>query len=126
MGRRYELSDEEWERVEGFLPGRKEQPGVTARDNRLFINAVIWIARTGAPWRDLPDRFGKWNSVWRRFRRWGQTGVWKKVFRKLSLDADLEEMMLDSTVVRVHQHAAGALKKTAKRTMKALADHGED
>ena len=82
----------------------------TAQDNRLFVDAVLWIAKTGAPWRDLPERFGKWNSVWRRFDRWARKGVWRKVFEALQ-DPDLEWMILDSTVVRAHQHAAGAGKK---------------
>ena len=111
MRHRYELNEEEWERVRDFLPGREGHVGVTAKDNRLFINGVIWIARSGAPWRDLPERYGKWNSVARRFRRWAKSGVWKRVFQELSLEADLEELMIDSTIVRAHQHAAGASKK---------------
>lgn len=111
MRHRYELSEEEWERVRDFLPGREGHVGVTAKDNRLLINGVIWIARSGAPWRDLPERYGKWNSVARRFRRWAKSEVWKRVFKELSLEADLEELMIDSTMVRAHQHAAGASKK---------------
>lgn len=111
MIRRYELQDKEWERIEDLLPGRRGTVGAPSKDNRLFVNAVIWIARSGAPWRDLPERYGKWNSVWRRFRRWSQSDIWKKVFSELTIDADWEEMMIDSTAVRVHQHAAGALKK---------------
>src|SRR3990167_3653544 len=107
MKRRYEVSDNEWERVKGFLPGREGNAGGIAKDNRLFINGVIWIARSGAPWRDLPERYGNWNSVWRRFRRWAQGGVWERVFRELSVDADLEELLIDSTAVKAHQHAAG-------------------
>src|SRR5205814_6071081 len=85
-------------------------PGQTARDNRLFINAVVWIARTGAPWRDLPERFGLWNSVYQRFNRWSEGGVWQRVLKAWQ-DPDLERLMLDSTVIRAHQHAAGAKKK---------------
>ena len=73
--RRHEIADEYWERIKGFLPGQVADPGVTASDNRLFVNAVLWIAKTGAPWRDLPERFGNWNSVWRRFDRWSAKGV---------------------------------------------------
>lgn len=126
MKRRYELSDEEWKRIEGLLPGRKDTAGVTAKDNRLFLNAVIWIARSGAPWRDLPERYGNWNSTWRRFRRWAKNGVWEKVFKEVRLEPDWEEIMIDSTTVRVHQHAAGAIKKTVERMVKGLDDLGED
>jgi len=110
--RRHEIADEHWERIEGFLPGRSGDPGVTASDNRLFVNAVLWIAKTGAPWRDLPECFGNWNSVWRRFDRWSAKGVWLRVFEELK-DPDLEWLILDSTVIRAHQHAAGAVKKGA-------------
>ncbi len=110
--RRHEIADEHWGRIEGLLSGRAGDPGVTARDNRLFVNAVLWIGKTGAPWRDLPERFGNWNSVWRRFDRWSTKGVWKRVFEELK-DPDLEWLILDSTVIRAHQHAAGAGKKGA-------------
>ncbi len=110
--RRHEIADEHWERIEGFLPGRAGDPGVTAEDNRGFVNAVLWIAKTGAPWRDLPERFGKWNSVWKRFDRWSGKGIWLRVFEELK-DPDLEWLILDSTVIRAHQHAAGAVKKGA-------------
>jgi len=108
--RRFELTDEQWKRVEGLLPGKAEAPGCTAKDNRLFLDAVLWIARTGAPWRDLPSRFGEWNSVFQRFNRWAKKGVWEKVFASLQ-DPDLEWVMLDATIIRAHVHAAGALKK---------------
>ncbi len=110
--RRHEIADEHWERIESLLPGQAGDPGVTAKDNRLFVNAVLWIGKTGAPWRDLPERFGNWNSVWRRFDRWCTKGVWLAVFEELK-DPDLEWLILDSTVIRAHQHAAGAVKKGA-------------
>ena len=110
--RRHEISDEHWDRIQGFLPGQAGGPGVTAKDNRLFVNAVLWIAKTGAPWRDLPERFGRWGSVWKRFDRWAKKGVWKRVFAELQ-DPDLEWVILDSTVIRAHQHAAGAEEKGA-------------
>ena len=72
--RRHEITDEHWERIKDFLPGQAGDPGVTAKDNRLFVNAVLWIAKTGAPWRDLPERFGPWGSVWKRFDRWAHEG----------------------------------------------------
>jgi transposase len=107
---RHEIANEHWERIEDFLPGQAGDPGVTAKDNRLFVNAILWIGKTGAPWRDLPERFGKSNSVWRRFDRWAAKGVWLRIFEALK-DPDLEWLILDSTVIRAHQHAAGAVKK---------------
>ena len=109
MRHRHAISDEDWDRLKDLLPGRAGTPGVTARDNRLFVDAVLWIGKTGAPWRDLPERFGNWNSLWRRFDRWARQGVWEKVFEALQ-DPDLEWLILDSTVVRAHPHAAGAKK----------------
>lgn len=109
MLRRHAMSDEHWGRIKDFLPGQEGDPGVTAKDNRLFIDAVLWIAKTGAQWRDLPERFGNWNSVWRRFDRWAAKGIWARVFRALQ-DPDLEWLLLDSTIIRAHQHAAGAKK----------------
>jgi putative transposase len=113
MSRRYELTDEQWHRIEAMLPGRLGDPGGHAQDNRLFVNAVIWVARTGAPWRDLPARFGLSNSVFQRFNRWAKSGVWERVFRELQ-DPDLDALMLDSTVIRAHQHAAGAAPKKSR------------
>ena len=110
--RRFELSDEQWVRVEGLLPGKKGDPGRPAVNSRLFLDAVLWIARTGAPWRDLPERFGPWNSVFKRFNRWAKKGVWQRVFEALQ-DLDLEWLMVDATIVRAHLHAAGASKKAA-------------
>jgi len=118
MSNRYELTDEQWDRIDGLLLGRPGDPGGHGQDNRRFVNAVIWIARTGAPWRDLPARFGLWNSVFQRFNRWAKSGVWERVFRELQ-DPDLAELMLDSTVIRAHQHAAGAAPKKS-RTVKPL------
>ncbi len=107
MRHRHAISDDDWARIKDLLPGRPGQHGKAARDNRLFIDAVLWIARAGAPWRDLPDRFGRWNSVWRRFDRWSKEGVWRRAFDALQAP-DLEWIILDSTVVRAHQDAAGA------------------
>jgi transposase len=109
---RHAITDEHWKRIKDLLPGQTSDPGVTAKDNRLFIDAVLWIAKTGAPWRDLPERFGNWNSVWRRFDRWSTKGTWLRIFEEIK-DPDLEWLILDSTVIRAHQHAAGAVKKGA-------------
>ena len=109
MLHRHAISDGDWERIKDLLPGRTGQTGWLARDNRLFIDAVLWIAKTGAPWRDLPLRFGKWNSVWKRFDRWSAKGTWRLVFDALQ-DPDLEWLILDSTIIRAHPCAAGAEK----------------
>ena len=110
MPPRHAISDDNWERIKDLLPGRPGQPGWLATDNRRFLNAVLWIAKTGAPWRDLPTRFGHWNSVWKRFDRWASKGTWAAVFAALQ-DPDLEWLILDSTVIRAHPCAAGAKKK---------------
>jgi putative transposase len=121
MQRRHEIKDEAWDRIKDLLPGKKEDPGRTAADNRLFINAVFWIARTGAQWRDLPERFGEWNSVFVRFNRWSKRGVWEQVLAALGGDPDLNELLMDSTIVRAHQHAAGAKGGAKKRRLAARA-----
>ena len=102
------LSDDQWERIAPELPGKEGDPGATARDNRMFIEAVLWIARTGSPWRDLPDVFGKWYSVYTRFWRWAQNGVWERLFQAMSDDPDFEYVLIDGTLIRVHQHGTGA------------------
>ena len=108
--RRYGLRDEQWERIKDLLPGREGHVGVNAKDNRLFVEAVLWLVRTGVPWRDLPEDFGRWNSVFRRFSRWSRKGVWRRIFAALSDDPDFEYLIVDSTIVRAHQHASGAKK----------------
>lgn len=107
MARR-ELRNDQWNQIKDLLPGKKSDPGRTARNNRLFVDGVLWIARTGAHWRELPDQFGDWNSVFQRYNRWSKAGVWERVFRALSGDPDFEYVMIDSTIVRAHQHSAGA------------------
>ncbi len=97
-----------------MLPGREGSVGVTSADNRLFVEAVIYRYRAGIPWRDLPTRFGDCNNTHRRFSRWAKSGVWERIFHHLAADADNEYAMIDSTIVRAHQHSAGAQKKSAK------------
>lgn len=116
MVRRYGLRDDQWEKIKDLLPGREGTVGVTAKDNRLFVEAVIYRYRAGIPWRDLPERFGDWNNIARRHRRWSTTGVWQRVFAHLAVDTDNEYAMIDSTIVRAHQHAAGAKGGTRKRS----------
>ncbi|MFY4730679.1 IS5 family transposase [Nitrospira sp. BLG_2] len=106
--RRYALRDDQWERVKDLLPGREDTVGATAQDNRLFVEAILYRYRTSVPWRDLPERFGDWKNIHRRHRRWAESGVWEKVFNRLAQDADNEYAMIDSTIVRAHQHSAGA------------------
>lgn len=115
------LRDDQWERIRDLLPGKVGDPGATGKDNRLFVEAVLWIARTGSPWRDLDPALGKWHATYTRFSRWGKTGVWQRVIEAVSKDRDLEAMFIDSTIVRAHQHAAGAKKKKAIKRSDARA-----
>src|SRR4028118_2156505 len=124
MTRRYALRDDQWERIKDLLPGRKGTVGVTAKDNRLFVEAVLYRYRAGIPWRDLPERFGDFRVVHTRLSRWSKTGVWERVFQHLADDADNEYAMIDSTIVRAHQHSAGAKggSQNQKRLVVAKAD----
>lgn len=110
--KRYGLRDDQFARIEALLPGR---PGTVGRSselgNRLFVEAVIWKFRTGAPWRDLPERFGGWKNTHTRFSRWAKSGVWESLFKALATDPDNEYNSLDATIVRAHQHSAGAVKR---------------
>lgn len=107
MTKRYALRDDQWEQIKDLLPGRANTVGVTAKDNRLFVEAVLYRYRSGIPWRDFPERFGDFRVVHTRFSRWAKAGVWQKVFEVLSHESDNEYAMLDSTIVRAHQHSAG-------------------
>lgn len=108
MERRHRLRDDQWEIIKDALPGKQGDPGRTGENNRRFVEAVMWIARNGAPWRDLPPEYGKWSGVHKRFVRWSKNGVWQMIFNSLAVDADTEWLMIDSTIVHAHQHAAGA------------------
>ena len=110
--RRYALRDDQWDRIKDILPGREGHVGGTAADNRLFVEAVLFRFRAGIPWRDLPERFGEWKIVYQRFNRWAKSGVFERVFKLLASDHDNEYMMIDATIVRAHQHSAGAKKKS--------------
>ena len=102
------LSDAQWEKVAPLLPGKPGDPGRSGDDNRLFLEGVLWVARTGSPWRDLPVEFGSWNSVFQRFRRWGRKGVFESLFKALSGNPDFEYAIIDGTIIRVHQDGTGA------------------
>jgi transposase len=104
---RLALTDTQWARIARLVPGKPGDGGASGRDNRLFVDAVLWVARTGAPWRDLPAELGNWNSTWRRFDRWARAGVWERLFAALADDPDFEYVIIDATIVRAHQHSAG-------------------
>jgi transposase len=103
------IRDDQWDRIKDILPGRAGHVGVTARNNRLFIDAVLYRYRTGIPWRDLPEKYGDFRNVHRRFSRWAEKGIWARLLSVLAQEADTEYVMIDSTVVRAHQHSAGAV-----------------
>jgi transposase len=130
MGRRHEISDPDWDRIKHRLPGQLGQHGGVAEDNRRFINAILYVARTGIPWRDLPERLGHWNSQWRRFDRWAKAGRFAALAEVLR-DPDLDVLILDSTVIRAHLCAAGSKKsgtglaaKTIRHLVAAAAASG--
>jgi len=102
------LRDAQWQRIAPLLPGKKGDPGRSGDDNRRSLEGILWIVRTGAPWRDLPEYFGKWSTVWKRFRRWALNGVFEKVFKTLSGEPDMEYALIDGTIVKVHRHGTGA------------------
>lgn len=119
--KRYEISDEDWEMVKDLLPSDQlPKQGRPPKPNRDMLNGILWIAKSGAPWRDLPERYGPWNTVYDRFRAWAEANVFEKIFEMLGVDADMQDLSIDSTSVKVHQHAAGAKKgqKTQKQTKK--------
>jgi transposase len=120
--RRYALRDDHWDRIKDFLPGCEGHVGGTAVDNRLFVEAVLYRYRAGIPWRDLPERFGDWKNTHNRLRRWCESGVFERIFKHLAADHDNEYMMIDATIVRAHQHSAGAQKKTTRRLAGPEAD----
>ena len=105
---RFVVTDRVWDKVSPCLPGKAGDRGVTAADNRLFLEAVLWRVRTGSPWRDLPVAFGNWNSTFQRFRRWAKAGVFERLFEALSEEPDFEYALIDGTIVSVHQKASGA------------------
>ena len=106
--RRHDITDRVWERLAAHLPGQAGAWGGIAKDNRLFINAVFWILRTGAPWRDLPAEYGDWKNTHRRFTRWRDARIWERLLEQLVTDVDYEWLMIDASHIKVHPHAAGA------------------
>jgi len=118
MGNRGDLTNEQWERIELLLPKANTKRGRPAQAHRQLLNGILWVLRTGAPWRDLPERYGKWTTIYSRFQRWRKSGAWDKMFAELQTALDVESKVdweihfIDSTTVRAHQHAAGAKKAT--------------
>lgn len=108
------LREAQWERINDSLPGKAGDVGRTD-DNRRFIEAVMWLGRTGAPWRSLPHVYGRWSGVHQRFRRWAKAGIWQMMFNTLAVDADTEGLMIDATIIRAHQQAAGATGGSRRR-----------
>lgn len=119
--RRHELTDEQWQRLEPLLPLQKPKTGHPNLDHRTVLNGIVWILRTGAPWRDLPERYGKWQTVSSRFYRWQKAGIWQQVFAQLQQmgaaegELDWDVHYVDGSIIRAHQHAAGAKKAAPKR-----------
>jgi transposase len=122
MVKRYGLREDQWQKIKDMLPGRVGHVGGTAKDNRLFVEAVLFRYRAGIPWRDLPERFGDFRVIHTRHTRWSKSGIWQKIFERLASDADNEYAMIDSTIVRAHQHAAGARGRSKKKNASAAAE----
>lgn len=116
MTRQHELTDTQWDKIKLLLPPEKPKTGRTNHDHWTLLNGLIWRAKTGAPWRDLPEGYGKWKTMYSRWLRWRDAGVWQQVWEALLQNTEQEEEVdwaihfIDSTMVRVHQHAAGAKK----------------
>ncbi len=115
------LRDDQWERIQELLPGKATDCGVTAANNRLFLEAVLWIARTSSPWRDMPERFGHWHRVYVRYNRWSQKGVWARIAEAVA-EPDFENLFIDGSIVRVHQHGAGEKKSVTSKRLGAAGE----
>lgn len=128
--RRHELSDEQWAWWEPVLPPQRPRTGRPAKDHRTVLNGIVWLLRTGAPWRDLPERYGPWQTVYSRFRRWREAGIWDQVLTTIQSEAahdgerDGSLSMIDGSSIRAHQQAAGVPKKGATRRSAAAAGDG--
>ncbi len=121
MRRRHELTDDQWTRLEPLLPPQRPPTGKPNRDHRTIVNGMRWRLRTGAPWRDLPERYGPWETVYSRFRRWRQAGIWDRVLAAVQAESDAAGNLdwslhfVDGSTVRAHQHAAGAKKGAVRK-----------
>lgn len=110
MPYRHEINNKDWERIKDLLPPENTGKGRPSKSNRDMLNGMLWIAKTGSPWRDLPERFGPWQTIYSKFRLWSRNDVFQKLFDLLTTDADLQDISIDSTSCKAHQHAAGAKK----------------
>ena len=118
--RLHRLRDDHWDRIKDELPGRADSVGVTAVDNRRFVDAILYRYRNRrGPWRDLPDLLGGWKNTHKRFSRWAARGVWSGILALLTIDADNEYAMIDGTIVRAHQHSAGAKKADGNQAIES-------
>src|SRR5689334_15757574 len=123
MRNRGDLTNEQWERLKELLPPQKPKTGRPAEDHRQILNGMLWVLRTGAPWRDLPERYGKWTTIYSRFQRWRKSGMWERIFAHLQTLLDQERNIdweihyIDSTTVRAHPHAAGAKKAVPQQKL---------
>ena len=127
MARRHELTDAQWDQIKDLLPGKDGDPGRSGDDNRRFVNAVIYVLKTGIPWEDLPPRYGKWNSVWRRFDRWCKKGVWEQICQELMMsdphldwEEELAELHLDSSSIKAHQVASTGRRKAGEKSPRPM------
>ena len=118
---RFVLTDAQWAKMEPHCLGKVSDPGRSGEDNRRFVESVLWIVRTGSPWRDLPSMFGNWNTVFKRFRAWVRADVFKRLFEAVSDAPDMEYAMVDATIVKVHRHGQGAKGGLRARPSASLA-----
>ena len=111
--RRYEITDEEWEQIKPYIPEEQEASsrGRPSKDSRTMLNGICWILRSGASWRDLPERYGPWQTVYKRFQKWAKAGIFQKIFMDLAADADMQDISIDSTCIKAHKASAGAKKE---------------
>jgi transposase len=111
--RRYEITDPEWERIKPYIPEEQEARtrGRPSKDSRTMLNGIFWILRSGAAWRDLPERYGPWQTVYKRFVKWSEAGIFEKIFKDLAADADMQDISIDSTCIKAHKSSAGAKKE---------------
>ena len=111
--RRYELTEEEWEHIKPYIPEEQETSsrGRPSKDSRQMLNGIFWILRSGASWRDLPERYGPWQTVYKRFMKWSKAGIFEKIFKDLAADADMQDISIDSTCIKAHKACAGAKKE---------------
>ena len=110
MQKRHEINDTDWERIKDAIPPENTGKGRPSKPNRVMLNGMLYRAKTGIPWRDLPERYGPWETVYSRFRLWIKNGVFQTLFDSLTADADMQDVSIDSTSCKAHQHSAGAKK----------------